>query len=53
MDKLHNATKGTTKGPYHKTRHAFEILERIDPGAVRQRSRHADKLFNVLLEKLT
>lgn len=53
LDKLNNATNGTTKGPYHKTRHAFEILECIDPAGIQQRSRHADKLFKVLLEKLT
>ncbi len=32
IDRLHNATRGTIKGPYHKTRHGFEILERIDQG---------------------
>ena len=24
MDRLHNATRTTSKGPYHKTRHGFE-----------------------------
>jgi hypothetical protein len=35
MDRLHNATRTTSKGPYHKTRHGFEILGCIDPGNVR------------------
>ena len=48
MNKLHNATRATSKGPYHKTRHGFDILERIDPGRVRQRSVHADALFTFL-----
>jgi hypothetical protein len=53
MNGLHNATRATNKGLYHKTRHGFDILERIDPGAVRQRSGHADALFTLLLAKLT
>jgi hypothetical protein len=28
MDGLHNATRATGKGAYHKTRHGFDILER-------------------------
>ncbi len=48
MKRLHNATRTTSKGPYHKTRHGFEILERIDPDCVRQRSMHADALFTFL-----
>jgi hypothetical protein len=53
MNGLHNATRATDKGPYHKTKHGFDILERIDPGGVRQRSEHADALFALLLAKLT
>jgi hypothetical protein len=49
---LVRATKATKKGPYHKTNHGFDILERIDPGAVRQVSRHADALISLLLAKL-
>ncbi len=30
------ATKATNKGPYHKTGHGFDILERIDPAKVKQ-----------------
>jgi hypothetical protein len=53
MNRLENATRATTKGPYHKTRHGFDILQRIDPNRVRHASRHADALFTLLLEKLT
>lgn len=53
MNRLENATRATKKGTYHKTRHGFEILERIDPNRVRQGSKHADILFNFLLAKLT
>lgn len=53
MSRLRSATKATSKGPYHKTRHGFDILERIDPGRVRQRSAHADAFFTFLLARLT
>ena len=52
MDRLERATKDTLKGKYHKTRHGFDILARIDPAAIRRRSRHADAFFAVLLERL-
>jgi hypothetical protein len=46
---LKHATRQTTKkGEYHKTRHAFELLERIDPQQVRMASHHAEQLFTVL-----
>lgn len=49
---LENATRNTrTKGQYHKTRHGFELLARIDPAKVRQSSRHADHLCQVLLQQ--
>jgi hypothetical protein len=53
MNGLDRASGATSKGPYHKTKHGFDILERIDPSAVRQRSPFADALFTVLLAKLT
>ena len=50
---LANATKANkTRGPYHKTRHGFDLLGLIDPAAVRQASRFADALINLLLAKL-
>lgn len=49
---LRNATKKTQKGEYHKTRHGFELIERIDPNLVRTASHHANRLF-VVLERET
>ena len=49
---LERATKGTMKGKYHKTRHGFAILASIEPDQIRQRSPHANALFDVLTEKL-
>jgi hypothetical protein len=45
---LSHASKHTQKGEYHKTRHGFDLLERIDPGLVRAASLHAETLFTVL-----
>ncbi|MDE2878629.1 DUF4276 family protein [Candidatus Palauibacter soopunensis] len=45
---LREATAHTTKGVYHKIRHASDLLEAIDPDAVRHRCRHCDRLFNEL-----
>jgi len=53
MKGLDAATKATeTKGLYHKTKHGFELLELIDPAAVRQASPFADALIKLLLAKL-
>jgi len=48
---LRRASKSTSKGGYHKTRHGFELLEQIDPRRVRAASRHAERLFGVLESK--
>lgn len=53
LNRLHNATKATNKRAYDKSKHGFEILGSIDPGRVRQRSSHADALFNFLVARLT
>jgi hypothetical protein len=45
---LENATKPTQKGEYHKTNHAFELIEGIDPNLVRKASVHAERLLSVL-----
>ena len=45
---LARATKGTQKGEYHKIRHASALLARIDPGKVRERCPHCDRLFKAL-----
>ena len=49
---LQQASKNTkTKGVYHKTRHGFDLLERIDPSLVRVASAHAERLVTVLLRE--
>lgn len=46
---LENATRNTrTKGQYHKTKHGFELLTRIDPAKVRRASKHANRLCETL-----
>jgi hypothetical protein len=52
FDGLDRATVATSKGGYHKTRHGFDLLERLDPGVVQQRSRFAAALFAILIAKL-
>ena len=47
---LEHASRKTLKGPYHKTKHAFDLLEMIDPTLVRAASAHAGRLFKVLLQ---
>ncbi len=42
------ATKPTQKRAYHKTRHAPDLLGRIDPDLVRSRCRMCDRLFEVV-----
>jgi hypothetical protein len=51
-DGLSRATASTDKGTYHKTRHGFEILERVDPAAVERGSPFAGALFAVLRSNL-
>jgi len=45
---LEMATTMTQKGAYHKTRHRFELMDRIDPNLVRAASSHAQRLLGVL-----
>jgi hypothetical protein len=52
MDGLSRATRDTSKGEYHKTRHGFPILEKLDPAAVRARCPHADALLKLLAARL-
>jgi hypothetical protein len=47
-DGLKSATRDTIKGEYHKTKHGFEILELINPEAVRKASAYAERFFKVL-----
>jgi len=52
LDCLREASKKTLKGRYHKTKHAPEILERIDPLKVRKAAPHCENLFRRLLTGL-
>jgi hypothetical protein len=45
---LEQATRGTTKGTYHKIDHCAALLEKIDPSKVRTRAKHCDRLFREL-----
>ena len=45
---LKQATRGTTKGEYHKIRHASEILKKLDANRVRKRCLHCDSLFQTM-----
>lgn len=45
---LKEATKGTGHGPYHKTRHAPELLKRLDVSKVRKAAKHCNRLFETL-----
>jgi hypothetical protein len=51
FESLSHASKGTQKGPYHKTKHGFDLLELIDPALVRAASSHAADLFALLQRK--
>jgi hypothetical protein len=48
---LKHASKQTTKGSYHKTKHAFALLRLIDPSKLRAASPHAASLFDVLIQR--
>jgi hypothetical protein len=45
---LERATRNTTKGAYHKTRHAPKILGKLNVSLVREKAAHCDRLFCVL-----
>lgn len=46
---LHDATRNTKHGTYHKTRHAPKLLESLDPALVRGRTPGCERLFQHLL----
>ncbi len=45
---LRQATQGTSKGRYHKIRHASDLLRRIDASAVTSRCAYCKRLFETL-----
>lgn len=49
---LNRATEQTTKGRYHKIKHASDLLRRIDVSKVRRRCRHCDRLFHTVTEQI-
>ena len=49
---LRQATQDTSKGRYHKIKHASDLLKRIDVSAVTSRCRHCNWLFEVLGQML-
>jgi hypothetical protein len=53
MAGLARATRDTTKGEYHKTRHGFAILEILDPANVSARSPRAKAFLDFLLSQIT
>ncbi|MCH8109778.1 MAG: DUF4276 family protein [Chloroflexi bacterium] len=48
LNGLENATRGTKRGKYHKTRHAPRLLAQIDVDKVRAASPACARLFSVL-----
>lgn len=52
LNGLNQAARLTTKENYLKAKHGFEILERIDVQAVRQRSPRAEGFFQILHARL-
>lgn len=48
FDGLRNATAKTKKGKYHKTRHAPEILKRLDVDRVCKAAPYCERLFKTL-----
>lgn len=47
---LGQATRNTTEGKYHKTKHGFALLGRIDPAKVCNSSPYASRFFDRLKE---
>lgn len=47
---LDNATRPTSKGRYHKIRHASELLKKIRPTEVRKRCPSCERLFDEFID---
>lgn len=50
---LKEASRGTSKGEYHKIRHGCKLLERVDPVLVRSHAHHCETLFSVIEDLIT
>jgi hypothetical protein len=53
LSALKDATRNTSKGEYHKTRHGLKILELLEVSKVRNAAPHCDRLFKTLIEKMS
>jgi hypothetical protein len=47
---LKTATRATTPGEYHKTKHAPELLSKLNSKAVRESALHCERLFATLTQ---
>ena len=52
LDAMKRATRDTTKGEYHKTRHAPMLLERVRASVVRTRASFCDRLFRIVATEI-
>ena len=50
---LKAATRNTSKGEYHKIRHGCKLLAQLDSVRVRQAAPHCERLFTILVEKMS
>jgi hypothetical protein len=50
---LKSATKDTKRGEYHKTKHAPALLSAIDVSLVRGAAPNCDRMFRIILAKLS
>jgi hypothetical protein len=53
MNRLSRATRNTSKGEYHKVKHAPFLLEKLDSIQVRGRAEHCRQLFEAVMAKLS
>ena len=51
IEGLNAATKDTTEGKYHKTKHAPALLQSIKPELVRKAPPNCERLFKVVLDR--
>ena len=51
-DALHTATERTQKGASHKTKHAPDLLAKIDPEQVRKRCPACDRFFRAVGDRI-
>ncbi|HTS51281.1 MAG TPA: DUF4276 family protein [Bryobacteraceae bacterium] len=53
LSRLKRATQATKPGEYHKTKHAPDLLAAINVGLVRRAAPNCDRLFSLVLAKLS